>query len=157
MLFTLYTSSAVNEVKKMLQNHKDYAPENICEADDEEYFSDISGEGSSHSSSYIMRKENGDIVCFLTMQKSYSERFSNCWHITSLFVSEEVDASTVVFILFQELKKIFGDNASIYVNVHPEANEIKQFWESNDFLYSPEMSLYLNCNDVRLMAYSKRI
>ena len=61
-------------------------------------------------------------------------------------------------IIASESIKLFLKQLSpdiiLCINVHPAAQEIREFWESNGFILRPDLSIYTNSENEFISAYS---
>ena len=151
-----YSRNDAAEVRSVIADSINYAPEYISEniqKEDLEYFDEVFGKESSGGLAYVVKQE-GRITSFITCAGNLRINQKERWYITGLFVKKNKMTNTIASASIELFLKHFSPDIILCINVHPAAQAIRKFWESNGFILRPDLSIYTNSENEIISAYS---
>ena len=151
-----YSRNDAAEVRSVITDSINYAPEYIgknIEKEDLEYFDEAFDKESSGGLAYVVKQE-GKIASFITCAGNMRINQKERWYITGLFVKKNEVMNTIASASIELFIKHLSPDIILCINVHPAAQAIKEFWESNGFIIRPDLSIYTNSENEIISAYS---
>lgn len=151
-----YSRNDAAEVRSVIADSINYAPEYIGEniqKEDLEYFDEVFGKESSGGLAYVVKQE-GKIASFITCAGNMCINQKKRCYITGLFVKKNELINTIALASIELLLKHLSPDIIFCINVHPAAQAIRKFWESNGFILRPDLSIYTNSENEIISAYS---
>lgn len=156
MRLDVYHTSDYYEVREMLQNHINYAPEYAgteSNTDDIRFFEENYFSDGDRSSAYVLIDNNQQIVSFMTCEKNASS-VQPYWYITNLFVRHGADEENIARKTVELFRIKISENASLCINVHPVYKELLDFWQQAKYQISTTQTVFLNADNECLVALS---
>lgn len=153
-----YTTVDSDGILNMLEDHVDYAPEQVTgdtHAEDIAFFEEAFLHENDGIIAYTL-KEAGKVIGFVTLTRRHLDCSGLNWCITALFVRRDQQAEAHAVAAIDLLTDLLEEKNLICVAVHPVATQIIHFWHAHGFEYTPSCSVFLNADNERLHVYRRR-
>lgn len=156
MRLDVYHTSDFDEVREMLQNHINYAPEyagteSIME--DIRFFEGNYLSNVDRSSAYVLIDDDQKIASFMTCEKTaVSVRLD--WYITNLFVRHNADEENIARKTVELFSNKLSEGSSLCINVHPVYKEVLTFWQKAKYEISTANTIFLNADNEHIVSLS---
>ncbi len=153
-----YNPADADGIRSMLDDHVDYAPEQVAEdasEDDLAFFEDAFVHENDGLIAYTL-KDDGIVIGFMTLSRQFLSTEEGAWYITALFVRHDDQADQCALAMIELFQSLLSEPADICVAVHHAATQIIRFWNQNNYVLCPELSKLTNVDGERLIACRRK-
>ena len=156
MRLDVYHTSYFGEVREMLQDHINYAPEYAgteSNMEDIRFFENYYLNDVDRSSAYVLIDDDQKIASFMTCEKNAVSVLQD-WYITNLFVRHNSDEENIARLTVELFSNKLSENSSLCINVHPVHKAILEFWQKAKYEISIANAIFLNADNEHIVSLS---